>query len=71
MKKLEQILEWGGVKKDILLLVISGIALAKPLQRYPDKAEKCRPEQLCIRFGNFNRQRFLQTGQAVIVNSIA
>ena len=27
MKKLEEFLEWGGVKKDITLLVISGIAL--------------------------------------------
>lgn len=27
MKKLEELLEWGGIKKDITLLVISGIAL--------------------------------------------
>lgn len=28
MKKLEEILEWGGIKKDIVLLVLGGIALA-------------------------------------------
>lgn len=27
MKKLEELLEWGGVKKDITFLIISGIAL--------------------------------------------
>lgn len=27
MKKLEELLEWGGIKKDVTLLVISGIAL--------------------------------------------
>ena len=27
MKKLEELLEWGGVKKDITLLVLSGLAL--------------------------------------------
>lgn len=27
MDKLEELLEWGGVKKDITLLIISGIAL--------------------------------------------
>ena len=27
MKKLEAILEWGGVRKDITLLVLSGLAL--------------------------------------------
>lgn len=27
MKKLEKLLEWGGVKKDIILLAISGVAL--------------------------------------------
>lgn len=31
MKKIEQLLEWGGIKKDILLLVISGIALLASL----------------------------------------
>lgn len=31
MKKLEKILEWGGVKKDIILLSISGIALLASL----------------------------------------
>lgn len=27
MKKLEELLEWGGIKKDVTLLIISGIAL--------------------------------------------
>lgn len=27
MKKLETLLEWGGLKKEIILLVISGISL--------------------------------------------
>lgn len=27
VKKLEELLEWGGVKKDITLLVLSGLAL--------------------------------------------
>ena len=31
MKKLEELLEWGGVKKDITLLVISGAALLASL----------------------------------------
>lgn len=31
MKKLEKILEWGGVKKDVFLLIISGIALLASL----------------------------------------
>ena len=29
MKKLEELLEWGGVKKDITFLIISGIAPVK------------------------------------------
>ena len=27
MKKLEELLEWGGMKRDILFLAVSGIAL--------------------------------------------
>lgn len=27
MKQLEKLLEWGGVKKDVVLLVLSGLAL--------------------------------------------
>ena len=27
MKKLEELLEWGGTKKDIAFLVVSGISL--------------------------------------------
>ena len=27
MKKLEELLEWGGTKRDIIFLVISGLAL--------------------------------------------
>lgn len=33
MKKIEQLLEWGGIKRDIIFLVISGIALASSLFR--------------------------------------
>lgn len=33
MKKIEQLLEWGGIKRDIIFLVISGIALALSLFR--------------------------------------
>lgn len=34
MKKLEKLLKWGGIKKDITCLVISGIALAASLFRF-------------------------------------
>lgn len=37
MKKLEEMLEWGGIKKDITLLVISGIALLLSIFKiFPD-----------------------------------
>ena len=31
MKKLEEFLEWGGVKKDVTFLILSGIALLASL----------------------------------------
>ena len=31
MKKLEKLLEWGGIKKDIIFLAISGLALLMSL----------------------------------------
>lgn len=34
MKKLEELLEWGGIKKDITLLVISGIAVISSLIQF-------------------------------------
>ena len=31
MEKLEKLLEWGGIKKDVTLLVISGLAVLASL----------------------------------------
>ena len=35
MKKLEHLLEFGGTKKDIVLLIISGIALILSIAKVP------------------------------------
>lgn len=35
MEKLEEFLEWGGTKKDITCLVLSGIALAASIAKIP------------------------------------
>lgn len=35
MEKLETLLEWGGLKKEIILLVISGISLLLSLFHIP------------------------------------
>ena len=35
MEKLEHLLEWGGVKKDVACLVFSGIALGMSLPAFP------------------------------------
>ena len=35
MKKLEELLEWGGTKKDITLLVVSGLALLASIAKLP------------------------------------
>lgn len=34
MKKLEELLEWGGIKKDVTLLVISGLAVLASLLKW-------------------------------------
>ena len=34
MEKLEHLLEWGGIQKDIILLVISGIAVIGSLLKF-------------------------------------
>ena len=34
MKKLEELLEWGGTKRDIIFLVISGLALLASIIRF-------------------------------------
>lgn len=38
MEKLEELLEWGGTKKDITFLVISGIALIASICIHEDFA---------------------------------
>ena len=37
MKALERFLEWGGVKKDVTLLVISGAALLASMDKYMEQ----------------------------------
>ena len=34
MEKLEKLLEWGGIKKDVTLLVISGLAMLASLLKW-------------------------------------
>ena len=34
MKKIEAILEWGGIKRDIIFLLISGLALLADFFEY-------------------------------------